>query len=138
MPLCSRALTLAVAMLFTTGCGGLTGDSADRIAFGLREGSNRLSQSRNAADSLTVRIPARTWPNGCPGAYRIQLLADTAKANGIVVSCLPKGRRYYSTDARGFVKTLATLDVERQGGQPVEVKLVKRGKDVEIIGFELP
>lgn len=135
---CPRALALSLAVIVATGCHGLTGDSADRIAFGLREGSNRLSQSRNATDSLTARIPARSWPNGCPGAYRVQLLADTAKANGIVVSCLPQGRKYYSTDARGFVKTLATLEVERQAGQPIDVKLVKRGKDVEISGLDQP
>lgn len=120
------------------GCQRLTGDSADRVAFGLSEGASRLGQSRNATDSLTVRIPARTWPNGCPAAYRLQLLADTAKASGIVVSCLPKGKQYSSSYARRFVRTPVTFQVERQGGQPVDVILRKRGKEIEVGGFEQP
>ncbi len=113
----------------STGCQGLTGNSADRVAFGLREGANRLGQSRNTNDSITVRIPSRTWPNGCPGAYRVQLLADSAKASGIVVSCLPKGATYTSLHAKRFVHTPVPLEVEQQAGQPVEIVLQKRGKD---------
>jgi hypothetical protein len=125
-------------LLVSAGCQGLTGDSADRVAFGLREGANRLEQSRNATDSLTVRVPARTWPNGCPAAYRLQLLADTAKVNGIVVSCLPKGRQYTTSYAKRFVQTPVTLEVERQGGQPVDIVLRKRGKEIKVDGFEQP
>lgn len=131
-----RLLPLSLALL--AGCQGLTGNSADRVAFGLREGANRLSQSRNANDSITVKIPSRTWPNGCPGAYRVQLLPDSAKATGIVVSCLPKGATYSSAYARRFVHTLSPFEAERQAGQPIEIVMQKRGQDLEISGFAQP
>jgi hypothetical protein len=85
-----------------------------------------------------VRIPARTWPQGCPGAYRLQLLADTAKVSGIAVSCLPKGRQYTTLYAKRFVRTPVTLEAERQAGQPVDVVLRKRGKEVEVGRLEQP
>ncbi len=129
---------IAVSLALVMGCQGLTGDSAERVAFGLREGASRLGQSRSATDSMPVRIPARTWPNGCPGAYRVQLFADSAKASGIVVSCLPKGRQYTTAYAKRFVRTPVTLEVERQSGQPVDIILRKQGKDIEVIGFDEP
>ena len=135
-----RGLTglLLASLVLVAGCQGLTGDSAERVAFGLREGASRLGQSRSATDSMTVRIPARTWPNGCPGAYRIQLLADSAKVSGIVVSCLPKGRQYATQYAKRFVHTLVTLEAERKSGEPVDIVLRKQGNDVEVSGFEQP
>lgn len=129
---------LALAMALATGCQGLTGNSADRVAFGLREGANRLGQSRNANDSIMVRIPARTWPNGCPGAYNVQLLADSAKQSGIVVSCLPKGATYTTRYARQFVHTPLSLEAERQAGQPVDIVLQKREKELTVSGFAQP
>ena len=132
-----RTRALLVPLLLTA-CQGVTGNSAERVAFGLREGANRLGQSGKAADSITVRIPARSWPNGCPGAYRLQLLADTTKVGGIVVSCLPEGKQYSTAYARRFVQTPVTLTVERQAGQPVDILLRKRGKEVEVGGFEQP
>lgn len=129
---------LGVSLALVVGCQGLTGDSAERVAFGLREGASRLGQSRSVTDSLPVRIPARTWPNGCPGAYRVQLLADSAKESGIVVSCLPKGRQYATTYAKRFVSTPVTLEAERQSGQPVDIILRKQGKDIEVSGFDEP
>ena len=129
---------LLASLALAVGCQGLTGDSAERVAFGLREGASRLSQSRVAADSMTVRLPARTWPNGCPGSYRVQLLADTATVSGIVVSCLPKGRKYTTAYAKRFVRVPVTLQVERQSGQPVDIVLRKQGKDIEVVGFEEP
>jgi len=127
----------AVALLLA-GCRGLTGNSADRVAFGLREGANRLSQSRNTNDSITVRIPSRTWPNGCPGAYRVQLLADSTKASGIVVSCLPKGATYTTLYAKRFVHTPLPVEAERQGGQPIDIVLQKRDKELSISGIAPP
>jgi hypothetical protein len=128
----------AAALVLLSGCQGLTGNSADRVAFGLREGANRLGQSRNTSDSITVRIPSRTWPNGCPGAYRVQLLADSAKASGIVVSCLPKGATYTTLYAKRFVHTPLSLETERQGGQPVDIVVQKREKELTISGFAQP
>lgn len=137
MPLTFR-LGLACTMVLSIGCKEVTGDSADRVAFGLREGANRLGQSRSASDSISVRIPARTWPNGCPGAYRLQLLPDTAKVSGLTVSCLPKGHRYNSTRAKGFVHTPVALEVEREAGRPVDIILRKQGNDVVVSGFGQP
>jgi hypothetical protein len=128
----------AVAFILLAGCQGLTGNSADRVAFGLREGANRLGQSRNVNDSIMVRIPSRSWPKGCPGAYRVQLLADSAKASGIVVSCLPKGATYTSVYAKRFVLTPLALEAEMQPGQPVEIVVQKRGRDLTISGFAAP
>jgi len=133
-----RRFLPATALVLVAGCQGLTGNSADRVAFGLREGANRLGQSRNMNDSITVRIPSRTWPNGCPGAYKLQLLADSSKASGIVVSCLPKGAKYTTLYARRFVQTPLALEAERQPGQPVEIVLQKRGKELTISGFAPP
>ena len=136
--LMSRAWVVGCVAALLAGCRGLTGNSADRIAFGLREGANRLSQSRNTHDSIPVRIPARTWPNGCPGAYRVQLLADSAKASGIVVSCLPKGATYTSLNAKRYVQTPLSLEAERQPGQPLDIVLQKRGKELTISGIAQP
>jgi hypothetical protein len=86
--LMGRAWVLGCVTALLAGCRGLTANSADRVAFGLREGANRLGQSRSTNDSITVRIPSRTWPNGCPGAYRVQLFPDSAKASGISVARL--------------------------------------------------
>ena len=127
-----------LALSLLGACQGLTGNSADRVAFGLREGANRLGQSRNTNDSITVRIPSRTWPKGCPGPYRIQLLADSAKASGIVVSCLPKGATYSTLYAKRFVHTPLPLEAERQAGQPVDIVLQKRGKELSIGGIAPP
>ena len=134
----TRRLLALVTLVLASGCQGITGNSADRVAFGLREGANRLSLSRNLNDSITVRIPSRTWPNGCAGAYRVELLADSAKASGIVVSCLPKGATHTTLYAQRFVQTPLTLETERQGGQPVEIILQKRGKELTISGFGPP
>ena len=136
--LMGRAWVLGCVTALLAGCRGLTGNSADRVAFGLREGANRLGQSRNTNDSITVRIPSRTWPNGCPGAYRVHLLPDSAKASGIVVSCLPRGAMYTSLHAKRYVHTLLPLEVEQQAGQPVEIVLQKRGNELTISGFGQP
>jgi hypothetical protein len=137
-PLSSRTRNMAslgsIALLLVTGC--LTGDSASRIAFGLREGANRLGHSRDTPDSLTLRVPARVWPNGCPGAYRVSFLPDTAKANGIVVSCLPKGPRYTTTDARTFVRIPVALEVEHQAGERIDITLRRKGADIEVVRLE--
>ena len=136
--LMGRTSVLVYVGVLLAGCQGLTGNAADRVAFGLQEGANRLGQSRNVNDSITVRIPARTWPKGCPGAYRVQLLADSAKASGIVVSCLPKGASYASLHAKRYVHTTLPLDVERPAGQPVDIMLQKRDKELTITGFAEP
>jgi hypothetical protein len=128
----------AAALVLLSGCQGLTGNSAERVAFGLREGANRLGQSRNTNDSITVRIPSRTWPNGCPGAYRLRLLPDSAKASGIVVSCLPKGATYTTLYAKRFVHTPLPLETELQAGQPVDIVLQKRERELTISGFARP
>jgi hypothetical protein len=138
MPFRSRRrswLLLACLAGLLAGCQGLTGNSADRVAFGLREGANRLGQSRNVNDSITVRIPSRTWPNGCPGAYKVRLLADSARATGIVVSCLPRGASYASRSAKRFVRTPGSFEREFPAGQPADIMLLKRGKELEISGF---
>lgn len=129
---------VAASLALVAGCQGLTGDSAERVAFGLREGASRLGQSRSVTDSIPVRIPARTWPNGCPGAYRVQLFADSAKVSGIAVTCLPKGRQYTTTYAKRFVGTPVTLETERQSGQPLDIILRKQGKEIEVVGFDEP
>ena len=136
--LMGRASVLACVGLLLSACQGLTGNAADRVAFGLQEGANRLGQSRNVNDSISVRIPARTWPKGCPGAYRVQLLADSAKASGIVVSCLPKGATYTSLHGKRYVHTLLPFEAERPAGQPVDIMLQKRDKELTIVGFAQP
>ena len=136
--LVSRAWVVGGIAALLAGCRGLTGNSADRVAFGLREGAHRLGQSRNTNDSIPVRIPSRTWPTGCPGAYGVQLLPDTAKASGIVVSCLPRGATYTSLNAKRYVQTPLPVEAERQAGQPVDIVLQKRGKEITISGIAQP
>lgn len=133
-----RYVPAVATAVVLSACQGLTGNSADRVAFGLREGANRLSQSRSTNDSITVRIPSRTWPNGCPGAYKVQLLADSAKTSGVVVSCLPKGESYTSEYAKPLVHTPLSLEADLPAGQPVEIVLQKRDKVLTISGFAQP
>ncbi len=133
-----RRFLAATTLVLLAGCQGLTGNSADRVAFGLREGANRLGQSRNTNDSIMVRIPSRTWPKGCPGAYKVQLLADSARTSGIVVSCLPKGATYATLYAKRFVHTPLSFEAERQAGQPVDIVLQKRDKEFSVSGIAQP
>lgn len=119
-------------------CESLTGDSASRIAFGLREGAHRLSLSSAPADSITVRIPARTWPSGCPAAYRVEFLPDSAQPAGIIVSCLPKGQRYATSRARKDVVTSQPLMQEYQAGEPMDIVLRRNGAKIEIASLQKP
>ena len=130
------ALVGASALVLLVACQGVTSDAAGRMAFGLREGAHRLGPPLEAHDSIVVRIPARTWPKGCPGPYRVELLADTAKVSGIRVSCLPKGRQYTSGSAKGSVRTPMTLELERGPGQPVNVTLKPVGTDIVVSALE--
>ena len=135
-----RYFALLVALVAVAGCRRLTSDSATRIEFGLREGASRMSPAPGGVDSVTVRVAARTWPRGCPAAYRVELLADstadTAQAKGIRVTCLPKGRVYTSTRAMDLVRTPATLTLDRGAGQPVDITLKRVGRQIEVLGLE--
>jgi hypothetical protein len=130
-----RYLMLALAVS-AVACESLTGNSASRIAFGLREGAHRLSLSPAQADSITVRIPARTWPGGCPAAYRVEFLPDSAKPAGIIVSCLPKGQRYATNRARQDVVTPKPLTEEYKAGEPMDIVLRRNGAKIEIVSLQ--
>lgn len=135
-----QRVILLATLVGVAGCQRLTSDSATRIEFGLREGASRMSPAPGGVDSVTVRVAARTWPRGCPAAYRVELLADstadTAEARGIRVTCLPKGRVYTSTRAMTFVRTPTALMLERAAGQPVDITLKRVGKEIEVMGLE--
>jgi len=120
-----RWATLALLLLAAAGCETLISDMATRLAYAVRDGAARLARSRS--DTLVLSVAWRSWPDGCPGGYRVEWNADNdARAPGVGVTCTSKRHTYGTTYARSFVKVTKALTVTKEKGEPVTIALRKR------------
>jgi hypothetical protein len=113
-----------VFVLGLTGCTTLTGDSATRLVGAVRDGAARLASSRS--DTLVLSVTLRSWPRGCPDAYRVEWRADSDRIPGLGVICASGGEGYASIAYRGFVKIVRPLQVTKGKGEAVTIGLRKR------------
>ena len=116
-------IALCAMGAFVYGFEYLVSDSATRVANGVRDGAARLKVSRS--DSLVLSVAWRSWPDGCPGGYRVTWTADGEKNPGLGVDCTTGRRGYSTTYYRNFVSVPRSLQVTKQQGDPLTVALRK-------------
>ena len=121
-----RAIPLVVAALAASGasCDVLAGDSAARLVNAVRDGADRLKQSRS--DTLVLSVAWRSWPGGCSDGYRVEWRADSDRLPGLGVICTTGTRGYASIDYRPFVKIPRPLNVTKEKGEPMTIGLSKQ------------
>ena len=122
---------IAVALLVLVALGVLVyafeflvSDSATRIAYAVRNGTARLKASRS--ESLVLSVAWRSWPDGCPGGYRVEWNAETHQYPGLGVICTTSRRGYSTTYYRNFVTVPRSLQVIKEQGEPVTIGLRRR------------
>lgn len=114
---------LTVLAFGGTACEMLIGDSATRVAYAVRDGAARLQRSRS--DTLVLSVAWRSWPDGCPDGYRVDLKADSDQYPGLGVVCTTGPRGYSTTYYRNFVKVPKSLQVTKEKGEPTTIALRK-------------
>jgi hypothetical protein len=131
-----RCATLALLLLAAAGCETLISDMATRLAYAVRDGAARLSRSRS--ETLVLSVAWRSWPDGCPGGYRVEWNADNAdKTPGVGVECTSTRHSYGTTYARNFVKVTKALTVTKEKGEPVTIALRKRSDGaIEVVALQ--
>ena len=108
---------------FVYGFEFLVSDSATRVANAVRNGAARLKVSRS--ESLVLSVAWRSWPDGCPGGYRVTWTADGDKNPGLGVDCTTSRRGYSTTYYRNFVTVPRSLRAVKGPGEPMTVALRK-------------
>jgi hypothetical protein len=117
-------LVACVAAL-SVSCETLISDAATRVAYAVRDGAARLRSS--GSDSLVLSVAWRSWPDGCPGGYRLKWDGDEEKSPGIGVTCTTgKGRFFSTTYYRRFVTVPRTLEATKAQGEPATIALRKQ------------
>jgi hypothetical protein len=131
-----RYATVGLVLLAVAGCETLISDMATRLAYAVRDGAARLSHSRS--ETLVLSVAWRSWPDGCPGGYRVEWNADNdVKAPGIGVACTSNHHSYGTTYARNFVKVTKALTVTKEKGEPVTIALRKRTDGaIEVVALQ--
>ena len=114
---------LTVLALGGAACETLISDSATRVAYAVRDGAARLQRSRS--DTLVLSVAWRSWPDGCPDGYRVDLKADSDQYPGLGVVCTTGPRSYGTTYYRNFVKVPKSLQVTKEKGEPATIALRK-------------
>lgn len=122
-PIAIALLVLAALGAAAYGFEFLVSDSATRIAYAVRNGTARLKASRS--ETLALSVGWRSWPDGCPGGYRVEWNADTHKNPGLGVICTSGKRGYSTTYYRNFVKVPRTLEATKEKGEPATIALHK-------------
>jgi hypothetical protein len=121
-----------------TGCAveTLISDMATRLAYGVRDGAARLK--RSPSDTLVLSVAWRSWPDGCPGGYRVVWNPDNdPTAAGIGVECTTDRHSYGTTYNRNFVTVTRSMQVTKEKGEPVTIALRKRADGViEVIALQ--
>lgn len=130
----SKIALLLVAALCASACEALVSDSATRIAFAVRDGAARLQRSRS--QTLVLSVGWQSWPDGCPGSYRVRLVADSDRFPTLGVNCTSGTRSYGTTYYRTFVKVPSSLEVSHEQGEPTTIAL-RRSSDgsIEVIAL---
>lgn len=122
----SRAAVLALVVLLA-GCT----DGATRIAYDIQAGAEHLQHTD--AQTYVVRHVPEESPDGCGGAYDIQL----SKASALLIWCKdPKTGKvtssHITTYHLNFVKVPTTYLLHKNAGDPTLIELSKEGGDVVV------
>ena len=103
-------------------------DGATRIAFDLEDSAGELARSRAA--SATIEHVPDAWPEGCAGAYTLQLSARSV----LVIWCKDAGAvqaSHATTYHLRFVEVAQTFKIDKPAGGPVWIDLARgEGKPV--------
>jgi hypothetical protein len=118
----------AACALLLAGCT----DAATRIAYAIEAGAKDLKSSSQS--SATVRHEPSSWPDGCAGGYTLEIgrgaSGDPGKGS-ITVKCAGRGI-FYTTYHLNFVVVPATVGTRKEAGEPVLLRLEKRGGDIAL------
>jgi hypothetical protein len=126
---------LVAAGLSGAACENLISDSATRIAYAVRDGAARLR--RSSSETLVLSVAWQSWPDGCPGGYRVDWKADTDQYPGLGVVCATGPRGYGTTYYRNFVKVPARLQTAHERGEPTTIALRKSSDGtIEVIALQ--
>lgn len=125
-----RAAAAIVAGALAAGCT----DAATRVAYDIEAGAKAAAAS--ADGRATVRHEPSRRPEGCDGAYRIEIGAGRAadpRKGSITVKCAGRGL-WYTTYHLNFVVVPATVRADKRAGEPVLVDLERRGAEIALVG----
>ena len=135
-----RSITIVLVALaalgaFVYGFEFLVSDSATRVAYAVRSATARLKVSRS--ESLVFSVAWRSWPDGCPGGYRVTWTADGDTNAGLSVDCTTSRRAYSTTYYRNFVTVPRTLQATKEKGEPMTIALRKAANGtIEVIALQ--
>jgi hypothetical protein len=133
-----RCAALAlVTVLATAGsaCDAMFGDAATRLVSAARDGAARLRRSKS--ETLVLSVASRSWPGGCPDAYRVEWRADTDRIPGLGVVCTTGANGYASIGYREFARVPRALQVSKAKGEPVTIALRKRADgEIEVTALQ--
>jgi hypothetical protein len=121
---CTTLSVLIVLAVAGAACQTLISDPATRVANAARDGAARLASS--PSETLVLSVVLRSWPRGCPDAYRVEWRADSDRIPGLGVICATGGNGYATIAYRGVVKVPRPLQVSKAKGDPLTVALRKR------------
>ena len=135
-----RWILFAAVVAATAGCGDLLTDAATRIANDLVD---EAATGRSERQRVTVIHSPRAFPEGCAGAYTVQLqesLHHPASGGSLIVECDATGstgrHTYYTTYHLNAVRVPATIEVAKAAGQPLRITLERRGGAVDVVSLQ--
>jgi hypothetical protein len=126
----ARTIALLAFVMLLAGCS----DAATRIAFDLEQAADQLASGR--AERATVEHVPQAMPEGCAGAYSLQLSA----ASVLVIWCRDAtGAATVSSHATTyhlrFVDVPQTLRIDKPAGAPVWIDLVRSAGKPQVTGL---
>lgn len=127
-PHLAAALVLTVAL---GGCGDFLTDGATRLAYELEAGAQALGPSAGARLTLTHRPKAS--PEGCAGAYKLQLSANA----GMVIWCQDANGKtvssHITTYHLRFVDVPQTWILDKAAQAPTTIELERRNGRATVV-----
>jgi len=130
MPITRRALPFAALVLSALigGCGDFLTDGATRLAYELEATANKVS----ATGRTTLEHRPKATPDGCAGAYKLQLSANA----GMVIWCKDAAGKtvssHITTYHLRFVDVPQTWIVDKAAGTPTFIDLERSGGKVVV------
>jgi hypothetical protein len=121
-----RAGTAIAFVMALAGCS----DGATRIAFDIEEAAEAFARGRSA--SATIEHVPERWPDGCAGAYTLQLSARSV----LVIWCKDDAAgtassSHATTYHLRFVEVPRTFRIDKPAGRPVWIDIARgEGKPV--------
>ena len=124
---CITALTIASTLSACT-------DAATRVAYDLESGAKKLRAS--SGHTATVDHIPQATPEGCPGAYTLQL----SQASALVVWCQDSigglsSASHTTTYHLNYVAVPKTWIIHKDAGQHALIDLRKDGEAVVVSGL---